>query len=211
MITSIKAQDKWYHVEILVFENNDKNALAEEWPLDPGKPALKQAMTLVTEPNTEYSQLDDKQLLLNAAKRKIQNNYRLILHKGWRQILTDKGHAQNVRLIGGKQYSNNDMTGEMPIGGNQYEVDGIIRFSGGKFLHVDSDLLFRKPVTIVSPEGATTAKFTEIADKNNWQNQPNAKLQTFRMKESARLRLEEIQYIDHPLYGVIIMVSQEKA
>lgn len=224
LLTSICAYakpEKWYRVEVLIFETKDKNALAEEWPLEPGKPSTSNAVKLVSDPNVEFSQLPDKQLSLTEVKQKIQKNYRLVLHKGWRQILNDKEHAQSVHLLGGKQYSgnagmDNEMIGQMSAG--SYEVDGIVRFSGGRFLHVDSDLLFRKPMMIVSPENslgagistASSAKFDEVTDKNNWQSQPNARLQSFRMKESARLRLEEIQYIDHPLYGMIIMVSQEK-
>lgn len=218
--------DRAYRVEVLIFETQDKNALAEEWPLDPGKPAIASALNLASEPGAEYSQLPDNQLMLHDAKRKIQKRYPLVLHKGWRQVITDKDHAQRVHLVGGKVFnrtsvsggadSQSNVSGQMSVGSPQYEVDGTIRFIASKYLHVETDLLFRKPMKMVTAEAGigaelnsgSSARFAEVA--SNLQQQDNVRLQAFRLKETNRIKMDEIQYIDHPFYGVMVMVSPEK-
>jgi hypothetical protein len=167
--------DRWYKVEVLVFEMKDKNTPADEWSTDPGKPNLVDAVTLSSDPNAEFGVLADNNMMLLDAKKRIQKSYHLVLHKGWRQQITDKDHAQKVHLVGGKDL----LAGE-------FEVDGTVRLSAGRNLNVDADLLFRKPVD-------------------------QTKFQAFRLKESSRLRVDEISYIDHPHYGMIIMVTPEKS
>lgn len=200
--------EKWYRVEVLVIESKDKSALAEEWPLDPGKPTLANAIALDSASTGDITLLNDNQLTLGRAKKRLQQNYRLIMHKGWRQTLSDKTTAQNIRLVGGQNYA---------AGNIDNEVDGIIKLSTGRYMNVDADLVFYKPMKLapgtavelgVASENQGTARF-EIADKN-WQSDPQARLQPFRLKESSRLKADEIHYIDHPLYGIIIVVSPEK-
>lgn len=200
--------EKWYRVEVLVIESKDKSALAEEWPLNPGKPTLTNAIALSSDPTTEFSLLNDNQLTLGRAKKRLQQNYRLIMHKGWRQTLSDKQTSPAIHLSGGQNYTDN----------NEPEVDGIIKLSTGRYMNVDADLVFNKPMKLVangavelgSENTQTTAHFAEVPGQN-WQNDPQARLQSFRLKESSRLKADEIHYIDHPLYGIIIVVSPEKA
>lgn len=203
--------EKWYRVEILIFETKDKQALAEEWPLNPGHPSFSNAVNLTSDPTSEFGQLLEEHYALKDAKQKIQKNYHLVLHKAWRQTINDKEHAQNIHLVGGKDFGSNNAA-------NQFEVDGILRLTSGRYLHVDADLLLRKPMkvipTIAAPDqeiiSSTTAKFAEVSNRNQWQSEPDVRLQSFRLKESSRMRLDEIQYIDHPMYGVIIMITPEK-
>ncbi len=201
--------EKWYRVEVLVIESKDKSALAEEWPLDPGMPLLANAISLDSVSNTDISPLTENQLTLTRAKKRLQQSYRLIMHKGWRQTISDKTTAHNIRLVGGQNYAADDA---------KSEVDGIIKLSTDRYMNVDADLIFYKPIKIaadssielgVTPENQGTAHFVETP-LQNWQNDPQARLQPFRLKGSSRLKADEIHYIDHPLYGIIIVVSPEK-
>lgn len=212
-IVVFSALPKMYKIEVIVFENKDKAALAEEWPLDPGKPSLNDAMNLVTDPSSDFGRLTDSQLTLTDAKKRLQKRYHLILHQGWRQTITNKNKAPKIHIVGGKMY---DLDNEGP----SYEVDGIITLSSGSSLQANADLLFKKPMKVafdqartsegLSAQIPTTALFSEIADRNHWQQEENTRIQSFRLKESTRLRSNEIHYIDHPMYGVIIMVTPEK-
>ncbi len=206
--------DKWYRVEVLVIEAKDKSALAEEWPLNPGKPSLANAIDLNQDATRDFGLLNDNQLTLGRAKKRLQQNYRLIMHKGWRQTLSDKDNAPKVHLIGGQNYSGNNSTDSQ-----HFEVEGVLKLSSGRYLNVDADLLFHKPMKIISsanvelgiPDNTQgTARFVEVPSKS-WQDDSSARLQTFRLKESSRLKIDELHYIDHPLYGIIIVVSPEKA
>lgn len=61
-----------------------------------------------------------------------------------------------------------------------HEVEGVIKVIGGNLLSLDADLFFQKAH------------------------------QGFHLKEKARLKINEIHYVDHPLYGMIVMVTREK-
>lgn len=210
MTTSAFASaEKWYRVEVLVIESKDKSALTQEWPINPGKPSLANAISPNSDPAADFGLLNENELTLSKAKKRLQQNYRLIMHKGWRQTLSDKGVAQNVRLLGGQTY-----------GADDYEVDGVMKLSSGRYMNVDADLLFYKPMKLISAANAElgvqeesnqgTAQFSEVLAKQ-WQEDPSARLQPFRLKESSRLKADEIHYIDHPLYGIIIVVTPEKS
>ncbi len=212
-ISTFANAEKWYRVEVLVIEAKDKSALSEEWPLNPGKPSMTNAIDLNNDATRDFSLLNDNQLTLNKAKKRLQQNYRLIMHKGWRQTLSDKDNAPKVHLIGGQHFSGSHST-------EDYEVDGVIKLSSGRYLNVDADLLFHKPMKIISSANVelgvsaentqATALFVEVPNKN-WQEDSAARLHSFRLKESSRLKADELHYIDHPLYGIIIVVSPEKA
>ncbi len=206
--TALASAEKWYRVEVLVIESKDKSALAEEWPINPGKPSFTNAISLNTDPAADFSLINENELSLGKAKKRLQKNYRLVMHKGWRQTLSDKDVAQNVRILGGETY-----------GSEGFEVDGVIKLSTGRYMNVDADLLFYKPMKLISAANAElgvsaennqgTAHFSEVLSKQ-WQDEPAARLQPFRLKESSRLKADEIHYIDHPLYGIIIVVTPEK-
>lgn len=173
LTSAFAKENRWYRVEMLIFEMKDKQPLIEN--ADQGKPSFSNAINLNSDPQAEFSLLLDNQLALQDAKKRIQKNYHLVLHKGWRQMITDKEHAQKVHLVGGKQLS-------AALG--EFEVDGTVRLSSGRNLNIDADLLFR-------------------------QSAANEQFHAFRLKESSRLRVNEISYIDHPMYGVIVMVTPE--
>ena len=156
-------EDKWYRVEMIVFEMPGASGDAA----DAGMPAVANAASLSDDPKAEFVLLNDKQLSLNNAKARIQKRYPVLLHKGWRQVINDKEHSQKVHLIGGR---------------NDNEVDGTVRLSMGRNLNVEADLLMKKI-------GQTPR----------------------RLKESSRLRIDEITYIDHPNFGVLVMVTPEKS
>ncbi|MBS0289454.1 MAG: hypothetical protein JSS07_05410 [Proteobacteria bacterium] len=168
---------KHYHVEILIFESKEKEDL-QAWPIDPGKPSLNNTISLVQDPEADFGQLSDNSLVLNNAKKRIQKNYHLVLHKGWRQTITDKEHAPKIHLFGGKALSDNNGAAGM------HEVDGIVRLSLGRNIYIDTDLLLSKSTL--------------------------NKMQSFRLIESSKIKPDEITYIDHPLYGIIVMVIPEK-
>lgn len=65
-------------------------------------------------------------------------------------------------------------------------VEGILRLRRGRFLHLEADLLHRR----AAPPGAEATTAT-----------------AFRMQQSRRMRSEELHYLDHPLFGLIVEVT----
>lgn len=168
--THLLAEEKWYQVEVIVFENNDKEALNQAFASH-GQPAFTNAINLSQMPNEKFKPLPDSQFTLAEAKAKIQKRYRLITHKGWIQTLAPKNEAIAVHL-------------------SQGDLEGIVRLSGGKYLHIDTDMVLQK----------------HLPNDGGLQDG----LKTFRMKDSSRIRFNELHYVDHPLYGMIVTVTPQK-
>lgn len=170
-----------YQVEVLIFETKDKNALNEEWPLSPGEPSLTHTIDLDS-PSANIAKIPEKDLTLQDAKRRLQKNYRIIAHQGWMQPIVDKKRAQKIHLFGGKIYNHSS------FGEDEHEMDGFIRLSNNRHFYVETDLIFKKPTLLNSDE------------------QPYSHLQAFRLKQTLPIKLNQVHYIDHPLYGIIIVV-----
>lgn len=227
-------EEQWYQVEVLIFENLDKAGLQESYPLNPGQPNVSAAKRLLDASSTSdeaqnYIQVNNDALQLNDAKEKIQKqgSFRIILHKGWRQRISDKNLSDTLRLVGGKSYSSrggSDTQLDDALGANAdvkqsaYEVDGTIRVSKSRYLHVDTDLILTKPMRVLSTatgvqgslNAGTSATFTNVSNRNAWQQEANARLQAFRLKQSIKMKSSDVQYIDHPLYGMLVTIKPEK-
>jgi len=75
-----------------------------------------------------------------------------------------------------------------------YQVDGAVTVSVERYLHARLDLLYRRSLPVQDPTLPPDA--------------PEAmELHTFRLQTSRRMRSQELHYIDHPLFGVLVMVT----
>ncbi len=152
----------------------------------------------------------------------------ILLHMVWRQALTSKSRASWQRLFAGKRFSpefsyqgrkqNTDISstaevangidGEieqlyqrlnqqlpLPVISNDqtiahnlprhvWQLDGQVRLYNERMLFIDSEFNFRK--------------LSRTGDQ----------LQTFYTKENTRLLLEELHYLDHPHFGIIIQIRR---
>lgn len=233
-------EDQWYQVEVLVFEHLDKAGLQESYPLNPGRPNLSAARSLLDASKAQsaggemqnYVLVSNDALKLNDAKDKIQKQgtFRVILHKGWKQKISDKGLSESLRLVGGKSYSSkgssagDDMQQNDTLGANAdvkksaYEVDGTIKVSKSRYLHVDTDLILTKPMRVLSTatgvqgslNAGSSATFANVSNRSAWQQEANARLQSFRLKQSIKMKSSDVQYIDHPMYGMLVTIKPEK-
>ncbi len=159
--------DKLYQIEIMVFEQANKQALGEEWwPENPGSPNLNQA----SQPN-----------LVTPKQLKKPGNVKVLLHTAWQQPIGEKSASSYIRIS------------------NQNEVDGTINSS--RFLHADVDLLLTKNMKI------TRQKIGMLGVSANSAASGEERPVTFRLKQSQKIKLNEIRYFDHPGFGVILLVS----
>lgn len=172
----------WYDVEVLVFKNNTApGAENEVWPVDPGLPAPGQVIELVPPPQTSplpgaaqpFQQLGDAGQALMAASTRLaaSRDYTPLLHLAWRQPVTAQADTPAVHV------ATETAAGETP------EIDGVIRVSRNRFLHVDIDLLYRA-------DAATT---------------------TFRLQQSRRINSGEVHYFDHPAFGLLVKLTPYEA
>ena len=131
------------------------------------------------------------------------SSYRVLAHKAWRQPILE-GEAWPVLVQAGEQY------------GDRYELDGTLTFRRSRFLHVDTDLWFtRFSESEVAPVGALPEGITQ-ADARDFPELVAAArdatrfipVHTHQMSTSRRMRREELHYLDHPYFGVIVRIER---
>jgi len=124
--------DRWYEVEILLFEQLDANS-TEVLPEDPGIVDTAGAIELISGPGVAkgkpvaYQILPTENYRLRAAFDKLNSSkkYKPLLHAAWRQSIPPRERADRIHL-GGES------------------VDGIITIGISRYLHVTADLLLHK-------------------------------------------------------------------
>jgi hypothetical protein len=75
------------------------------------------------------------------------------------------------------------------------ELDGSVKLVLGRYLHIYTDLIFRKPV-IVERLDEETQELTETQT-----------LFDIPIQSHRRMRSRELHYIDHPMAGILIEVT----
>lgn len=140
----------------------------------------------------------------------VSGRYRPLLHAAWVQAVGEE--AVPVRVRGGAWVSR--PAPPQPTIGNAMPptltpapsvaptgvvkmraLDGVVKIRRGRYLHVETDLLYRPAAS-----GAGAAA------------EPTMKLPTaFRMQQKRRMRSLEKHYLDHPAFGVLIMATPYQA
>ncbi len=145
---------KTYTIEVLVFARSGQDTGGEAWPSDPGQPNLQQA-------SPPRSILGSSSLRMSGIASRLQNKsgFKPILHQAWRQTVVSRKNAKLVRLTS-----------------SSTPMDGTIKVSVSRYLHVDLDLLLK------------TGK-------------------SYRLQDSRKMRSKEIHYIDHPMMGVLVLIT----
>ena len=195
-----------YRVELIVFKHITPQSYSNErWPDDPGFPDLQKSLTLnlksQSQPDATYYLLPKSQWTLNREQRNLQRQggYQILVHLAWIQPLTSPHSAQSIHIYGGDNYNQNvDLfPSELQTSNEQsiqdWELNGVVTVSKTNYVRVNSDLILTEPVTSLP------------IDQNLVLNQDD--LKSFRLKESQKMKLKEIHYFDHPLFGAIIEVS----
>ena len=85
-------------------------------------------------------------------------------------------------------------------GAGLYELEGKITVSLARFLHVNADLVFRKP----RPVGSS-----QVGVYNNPQTTPETSkiLENHRLQERRRMRSSRLHYLDSPYFSMLVMIS----
>ena len=197
-------------VEVLLFEptNNEPGMAEENWPIRPGFPNYSKAIELNAD--EAYPSLPKTQWQLNESEKKLVNSgqYRILLHTAWKQPLLGEKAALPVHLTAGRQWDRSlpNFSGEtMP-----WEIEGTLKIYNARFIHADADFILQLPAT----SKAATEDFRSInhhalsaVNPDNWRPRSKTQLQYFRLQHAERIKLKEVYYFDHPLFGLIIRIS----
>ncbi len=192
-------QDQWYNVELIVFAQLHPDAGNEIWPANPGSPDLTGAQEIPTTavPNAQLQPLPPDQFAMQAEEQKLvkDGNYEILLHTGWRQlgVPREKGIPVHIHTAAPTTPDASDAPAALP----PPRLDGVIELTVLRYLHLDVDLLLRgKPATTTGGVG----DFFGVAPAKPL-------IPIYRLQESRRMRSGELHYFDHPMFGVIALVT----
>jgi hypothetical protein len=180
--------------------------------------------------------LAPNQLRLKPEEQKLAASagYHPLLHVGWIQPLDSSGHGTTVHIYDGMQPQGSSAAGSAPpvspratvappfdapsapaAGGTPadaagtpppHTLDGTFTLWQGRFLHADVDLGYRRTY-VPPPPAATAPPAAGAAQAAAPPAGPEPVTLYVRMTESRRLRSDELHYLDHPLFGVLMTVS----
>jgi hypothetical protein len=199
-----------YRVEMIVFSQKDDSAFfSEHWPLQGGlqgnrtETGMDKTGNFRLLPASEFS-LAQAEKLLAASPR-----YEILTHLAWQQPGLEEDKALSMPISGGKDYRSlypermqsrwevNAQGAIVEVPGPQTlnELDGHVTLVLGRYLHLYTDLVFRKPVIVERLDEETQ----EVAETRTLFDIP--------IKSHRRMRSRELHYIDHPMAGILIEVT----
>lgn len=223
---------RWYDVEVIIFSQNSQQYRDSElWPVDYELPQLETTQELLPAPraaqttgsaSVPFTRLDAQSLRLNAEAERIKSapDTELLLHLGWRQPGLAEDKAVAVRIDDGMQAPTEP--GQPPASpastagaGNAqlleeappHRMEGTLKLVLSRYLHIYTDLIYREPLSesASEPAAAQTDLFALAADPLGLSLQP--RYQVYHLQQSRRMRSRELHYLDHPLFGMAILVT----
>jgi len=197
LLFSNLAYAKWYQVEMVVFEHLVADNSGELWNTD-DVPDYGGSVELVTEADgsNAFKMLPPSRYKLGGVNKnlRLSSDYRPVHHVAWQQPELTKSRAKKVH-----------------IKNPEAKINGTVNLRGGHLLHLDVDIsyfvdLYTEAVTSFTEENIS------IADEDVEEIEVDEGIimsGTYaQMKETRRIKLNELHYFDHPLFGVIMRVTR---
>lgn len=221
------AEAREFQIDLLVFANNDPNApFSENWPdnLRLRYPSNWRVVPPAGETDRELTGTSEVAPEFSKVLRSmgLSSRYRTLIQTSWRQKLTKRSRAPAIVIQGG------DRSGE------HFELEGYIKVAVERYLYINTDLWFTRfggsggnyylPKLPYQP-GAETEEEAEpdfdslFAGDAPGQALPPAHTEPLYiadttpisrivvMQQERRLRSGEVHFLDHPLFGVLVMIS----
>lgn len=170
-----------YQVELIVFSHINSAALKSEyWPVAPPLTIPENTLNLANE-----QILSEKQWQLKPLhKLLLQNQYPVLLHLAWRQSNSSLQQGVRIHLVGGDVY-----------GDQVSQLNGTLYIHLERYFNLHFDLQFLLPWSNI--QNLHLENITHASDDDYME---------FNINEKLRMRSSELNYIDHPLYGILIEI-----
>ena len=216
---------EWYRVEVVLFAYTEPDAGGEWWYENPGLPARTQSIGLIMHapdsgagaaadlPREQdlkpYLALPKRDYLLAGVSRALarSGDYRPLLHIAWQQPGLDRRNVRAVRLDNTRFATKTGEQAETGAGDpteiQEYTppvkvFDGTVRLRKSRFLHIDVDFAYF-PDTLEQPR-------PDLPEPAGGYRRPPADY--VRLTESRRIKPNELNYFDHPLFGLLVEVRR---
>lgn len=231
--TAPKQEQRWYRVEVILFENKHiDSALEEVWPTRLSLPDTAGVGTLY-DPPPGFVFTNSSRLKLGGAKHRlaVSGRYKPLMHFGWTQQGLSKSRAIPLHIQGGLKFvapvprdpvptpaitqaesnaavsadsrvSTYGIAEEVPmVAAEVNQIDGTLTLSLGRYLHIHTDLIYRRLVqnNSLRTRGNPMAAGADFGD--------GTQVMSFRMNQHRKMRSRELHYLDHPMFGMLIEVT----
>ncbi len=174
-----------FKVEIIVFENLAQKGWVEEyWPQDIDLINTNRAINTTA--------LSRHSNMLNGAKSRMTRaaGYNILFHKSWLINAQPRSKTQPILI------------NTNPQSAQQSSLNGYLHFYKERFVHVDIKLdLDKKIPTTIKEKFAKQQNIPINELPNFWQ---------FQIKESRKIRSNQLHYIDHPLFGALVQIRWQR-
>lgn len=124
---------------------------------------------------------------------KASHYYRPILHISWVQPQLTESRSKYVRIR-----KTEGVSGDSDAYDPLVKLDGVVRVRSAQFLHVDVDMFYFLK--------ALSESF--INSSAGEENTSTIRADFAELKETRRMKLNELHYFDHPIFGVLVRVSR---
>lgn len=219
---------RWYDVEVIAFAHARGEYLnTETWPAKWLQPDTQSAINFTSQKHSLFAEKNPQGALAGMAKRIDKSSrYKLMSYKVWRQAGLSERKAKAVHI-----QSEQQVKSLVPQGSDEYGnpvselievplLDGTITISLGRFLHIHTDLLYTAALEDIQilPEPSANPVVdepaAEVVIKTSQRLAPagleHNRLQGFSLKTQRKTRSKETQFIDHPMFGLIVRITPVK-
>ena len=223
LLAAAETTTKWIKVELLIFKQANGSQKSEEiWPEHPGEPQLRNGIMLNPwqEPVLPYTMLPKEQWQLTGAELALdrQGQHEILGHLAWVQPRKSKKEIESVQII------------PDDLSPDESPLTGLASVSYSRYPHLSFDLLlkdFQHPLEapssepVASTEVDLTTAWPHDASPSyfNWIMPDEAKpildeaksaptrYQSYRFRDSVRLTLNRLKYLDHPMLGILVKIT----
>lgn len=182
---------KVYQIEMIIFAyNNAQAGWDEHWPTDLALsfPARTLQFGSDLTANSNYR--------LNNTMGNIdkQQDMKVLFHKAWKQDLTNRSSSPAIQIQGGQKFYNHN------------ELEGWVKFSLERYLHIETNLWLSKGNSNI-PRIDQRSSYGDTVDISESSMLGSVGNQTVILRQSRRMKSNEAHYLDHPLMGVLTIIT----
>ena len=232
-VEEVASPEARYMIELLIFAyENTGEENSEVWR-NPARPSFAEYYTPAAEGNSDTradlsaqpavrtffdTENDGVSQFKGMMKRmEVNGHYRFLKHLIWQQAMLPEEAQDYIYIRGGNSYPLEDdvtlmsmssvsatKTDLEPLGQN--ELEGIIRIHLSRYLHIKTDLWFTQFVQNDAGE-CKIDESPEDAEKPLPPKLGYTPLIHFDLKQNRRMRSNELHYLDHPRFGMLIRIT----
>ena len=223
-----------FHIDMVIYANNDPgNMYEEDWPDNvhlryPRKWVRLQSSDSNISPHIVDS--SDPEFAKTAQSLRMSSRFKPLFQASWEQDLKPRKKSPVILIQGGKQYGEHyELEGYIRIAVERYlllDTDlWLVRYgnNSGNYYLPHQPQSHNEPEELppmVDPAFAATPEYQQFKQQNpGFQASANHQPQTQQdadypieqiviMKQQRRMRSDELHFIDHPKFGVIIKVTK---